>query len=68
MATKPTTMKVLRELSEGDARAQLQKLRQELWQDRMKIKDGSLQQAHRLRAARRQIARLETLLGERRET
>ena len=54
----------LRGLPSADLRAQVQQLRQELWQQRLKVREGSLQQTHELRAARRQIARVATVLNE----
>lgn len=64
MAQKPLTTKELRVLTEKERAEQLQQRRRELWQYRMKAKDGSLQQTHLLRVARRQIARLNTLQKE----
>ena len=55
----------LRALPEADLNAQLEKLRRDMWQSRVKAKDGSSQQTHRLLAFRRQIARIQTLLTER---
>jgi len=51
-------------MPEADLRAQVEKLRQELWQARLKAKDGSLQQTHLLSARRRQIARVLTALRQ----
>ena len=64
MAQKPLTTKELRVLTEKERVEQLQQRRRELWQYRMKAKDGSLQQPHVLRLTRRQIARLNTLQKE----
>ena len=64
MAEKRPKAKELRALPEGDLRAQLDKLRQELWDHRIKVKAGSLQQTHLLPMVKRQIARLETILRE----
>ena len=65
MATKRPSTKDLRALPDADIRQQLDALRQELWQSRLKAKEGSLQQTHQIPAARRQIARIHTLLAER---
>ena len=65
MADKRPTTKELRALPDADIRQQLDVLRQELWQSRVKAKDGSLQQTHQIPSARRQIARIHTLLTER---
>ena len=65
MADKRPTTKELRALPDADIRQQLDVLRQELWQSRLKAKEGSLQQTHQIPAARRQIARIHTLLAER---
>ena len=64
MAQKSLTTKELRALTEKELAEQLQQRRRDLWQYRMKAKDGSLQQTHLLRVTRRQIARLNTLLKE----
>ena len=61
--TKPKT-KELRGLPEAELRSQLQALRQELWELRVKARDGSLQQTHLLLGARRQAARVHTVLRE----
>ena len=62
MDEKRPMIKELRALPATELQAQLQTLRQELWQRRLKTKDGSLQQTHQLRLVRRQIARVQTLL------
>ena len=54
----------LRGLPAADLKAQVEQLRQELWQQRLKVREGALQQTHQLRAARRQIARIATVLNE----
>ena len=64
MAEKLPKVKDLRALPTTELQGQLQSLRQELWQHRLKAKDGSLQQTHHLRFVRRQIARVQTLLKE----
>ena len=64
MAEKRSTTKELRAQPEGDLRAQLDKLQRELWEHRVKVKDGSLQQTHLLPDMRRQIARIHTILRE----
>ena len=64
MAEKRPKAKELRALPEADLRAQLEKLRQELWDHRIKVKAGSLQQTHLLPTVKRQMARLETVLRE----
>ena len=64
MAEKPPTAKALRALPAADLTAQRTALSQELWQHRLKAKDGSFQQTHRLGELRRQIARISTILRE----
>ena len=64
MAQKLTTAKALRELPRADLLAQVEKLRQELWQHRIKTKEGAQQQMHHIPALRRQIARIHTVLKE----
>ena len=65
MAERRVRAKELRELSEADLAAKLQQLRQQLWQQRLKVKEGALQQTHQLVEARRTIARIQTVLRER---
>jgi len=56
--------KELRGLSEAELQNQLEQLRRELWDARVKVKDGALTQTHVLSATRRQVARLQTILRE----
>lgn len=65
MATTQTPVKDLRTMPEADLRAQLAQLQQDLWQRRMKARDGALPQTHHLPVIRRQIARIHTILTER---
>ena len=65
MAERVPRAKDLRTLPEEELRGQLDKLRQALWHDRLKARDGALQQTHRLSMARRQLARIQTVLQER---
>ena len=65
MAERSPRAKDLRALPEEELRGQAEKLRQALWHDRLKAKDGALQQTHRLSMTRRQLARLHTVLQER---
>ena len=65
MAEKPVQVKELRALPDQDLQSQLEKVRKELWQTKSKSKEGSLQQTHVFGGLRRQIARIETLLRER---
>ena len=62
MATAQPKMSELLTLPDTDLRAQLEGLRQQLWGQRIKLRDGALQQTHQLRALRRQIARVQTAL------
>ncbi len=64
MATKRPKAKDLRAMLAADLEQQVAQLRQELWQQRLKARDGSLQQTHQLSAARRQVARIQTVLRE----
>ena len=65
MAQNLSKIKDLRALPDAEIRAELEKLRQERWQSRLKMKDGSLQQSHHMPLVKRQIARIHTLLRER---
>jgi ribosomal protein L29 len=62
MAEKLLTIQELRALPKTDLQAQLATFRQELWEHRLKVRAGALQQTHLLPLVRRQIARLETVL------
>ena len=62
MAEKRLRADTLRTLPEDELRAQLQTLRREIWDATMKAGRGALQQHHQLREARRQIARILTVL------
>ncbi|MBI2104582.1 MAG: 50S ribosomal protein L29 [Candidatus Omnitrophica bacterium] len=64
MAGKQSTAKALRELPRADLLAELSRLRQELWQHRIKIREGAQQQMHQIPVLRRQIARIHTVLKE----
>jgi large subunit ribosomal protein L29 len=64
MAESATRAKDLRAVPAADLAAQLAALRQQLWQHRLKARDGSLQQTHQLPMIRRQIARIQTVLRE----
>ena len=64
MAKAPRTVKDLRALPRPELELHVQKLRQELWQHRLKTKEGALQQTHLIPAARRQIAQALTILRE----
>jgi len=66
MAQPPASVKDLRAIPEADLRAQLAQLQRELWQSRMKAREGALPQTHHLPVLRRQIARVNTVLNERR--
>ena len=68
MAEKRPQVKDLRALPEADLQGQLASLRDEIWHQRQKAKDGSLKQTHLLRAAKRQVARVQTVLTERRHS
>ena len=66
MAEKQPTAAGLRALPDADIKAQREQLQKELWHLRLKAKEGSLQQLHQLRTMRRQVARINTVLKERR--
>jgi len=63
MAEKWPKIKELRTLPPAELQAQLLKARQTLWQDRLKAREGALQQTHELRLTRRQIARVQTVMN-----
>ena len=68
MAETILKAKDLRNQSATELQGQLEKLRQELWQGRMKVREGALQQHHVLSRARRQVARIQTVLREQQAT
>lgn len=63
---KPLRMQGLRELQVQDLDRQLNDLRKNLWEGRTKARQGSMQQTHQVRVTRRQIARVQTVLKEKR--
>ena len=64
MAEKRVDTKALRALPATDLVAQVEVLRRQRWEHRLKLGDGSVRQTHRLRLLKRQIARILTVLGE----
>lgn len=68
MAEKRLQVKDLRNVPDSELSERLGKLQQELWQYRIKAKEGSLQQTHMLRATKRDLARIRTVLQEQRHT
>lgn len=64
MAAKRLGAKELRAQSAGELKEQIEQLRQELWQQRLKAREGGLQQTHQLSLGRRQIARIQTIIHE----
>ncbi len=58
-------VKEARQWSEGELRTLLAKRREEAQTMRFKHALGQLRENHKLRVSRRDIARLETILGER---
>ena len=67
MAEKPSSAKELRAMPEADLLAQAEKLRRDVWQQRVKSKEGAAQQTHLIPVAKRQIARIRTILREQRK-
>ena len=63
-----TTPKDLRAMTETDLRAQVGKLRQEMWHGKIKLREGAAQQSHQIRQSRRQIARILTVLKQQAST
>jgi large subunit ribosomal protein L29 len=54
----------LRQMSVDELKAQLDKLREELFKLRMQHAMGKLQQTHQLKAVRRDVARIHSLMTE----
>ena len=66
MAAKRPKARELRTISEAELRAQIDALRQELWETRLKARSGAgAPQVHQMRDARRQLARVLTVSRER---
>ncbi len=58
--------KEIRELTDAEAVAKLRDLRQEIFNLRLQQQTAQLERASRIRDVRRDIARIETVLNERR--
>ena len=67
MAASAPDAKTLRDLPDADLEEQLKKLRDERWQLQVKAGTGALQQTHLVGSARRQMARLRTIIRERQQ-
>ena len=65
MAEPLAQAQALRGLAPEELQTQLGALRKQLWQDRIKSKEGALPQSHQFKRVRRQIARILTILQER---
>lgn len=61
MAEQRVDTKTLRATSAADLAAQVNAIRRERWDHRLKLADGSVRQTHRLRLLRRQLARMLTI-------
>ena len=64
MAESRIDTKALRAAPAADLVAQVDALRRERWEHRLKLADGSIRQTHRLRILRRQLARILTVQRE----
>ena len=62
MAEKQVRAEALRSLSSEELDAQLQTLRRQVWEDRVKGSGRSVQHPHRIRQTKRYIARILTVL------
>jgi large subunit ribosomal protein L29 len=60
--------KEIRELTEAEAQAKLRDLRQELFNLRLQQQTARLERPSRMRDVRRDIARIETVLSERKRS
>ena len=66
MAEKRLNAKALRALTAADLAAQVDALRRQRWEHRLKLRDGSARQTHLVRELRRQAARALTAMNEQR--
>jgi len=57
--------KELQALGEGELNEQLQKLSQEMWQHKAKLRQGAETKTHRSQLLRNQMARIQTALRQR---
>ncbi len=64
MAERLLRAKELRAMPAADLRTQLETLRRTLWQNRMKLREGTIQHSHEIKTAKRRIARVMTVLNE----
>jgi ribosomal protein L29 len=64
MSGKRPRPQELRALSGTELSAQLEKLKEELWQHRINTTEGAKPQVHEGRAIRRQLARILTIMRE----
>lgn len=61
---KALRAKDLRDVPHTELKERLAQLQKELWQQRLKSIDGSLQHTHGITAVKRDIARVQTVLTE----
>ena len=64
MAEQRIDTKALRATPAADLAAQVEALRRDRWEHRLKLAEGSVRQTHRLRLLRRQLARMLTIQRE----
>ncbi len=62
MADKYPRATELKELPVDELNTQIKTIRQDLWNARIKVQNGSMQQVNTLKQMRRQIARIETVI------
>ncbi len=62
------TSKEIRDLSAGEIETKLREIREQLVQLRLKKSTGQVEKPHLLRAYRKDIARLETILNQKKTT
>ncbi len=66
MAEKTKGVAGFRSLTETDLREKLQSTRKALWDTRQKLRAGTIQQTHQVRVLRKDIAKMQTVINERR--
>jgi len=64
MAEQRIDTKALRATPAADLAAQMEAVRRQRWDHRLKLAEGSVRQTHRLRLLRRQLARILTIQRE----
>ena len=66
MATTTKGIATFRGLGEAEIQEKLKAVRKQLWDTRQKLRAGTVQKTHEVRILKRDIAKMHTILNERR--